>query len=98
VRTNRNLSGWIVISLVLGWALPLLAASAPEQLDKAADLFQQGQYEQARKMLLEIDRDKLSTEQKQHRDELVEEIGTAINQSAKARQDLEKLVESLVVE
>ncbi len=70
----------------------LLATSAlatpAGDLQEAVTLYNAGNYEQARESLLAIDRDALTAEQKQQRDELVEATRTAINQVNKARQDL----------
>ena len=49
----------------------------------------QGKYQQAQEALLQVDRDKLPADRKGQRDELAEEITTAVNQSGKASQNLD---------
>jgi len=85
---HKVLQRMVKAVLVLTLGYPALAATPAQQLDEAAELFNQGQYEQAKRILLEINRDQLTDEQKQRRDELVGEVEPAINQSAKARQNL----------
>jgi len=86
---NGRLGRWLVAWMCGVWlTAPALAAPA-DDLKKAVTLYNAGSYEQAQELLLKIDRDALTPEQKKQRDELVEAARTAINQADKARQDLE---------
>ncbi len=89
MRVGRNLWRRSVLTV---WAA-LLVASAPavasEKLDEAARLYGEQAYQQAQAILLELDRDQLTAEEKQKRDELVEQVRIAIHQSNKARQNLD---------
>jgi len=69
-------------------AVPALAGPS-EELDKAVRLYNEGRYQQSQEVLLDIDRDALANERKQHRDELVGAVRTAINQANKAKQNLD---------
>ncbi|NLE60200.1 MAG: hypothetical protein GX616_17760, partial [Planctomycetes bacterium] len=85
-NTMRRMAALMV---VLCATIPLLAATPSDLLDKAVDLFREGKYQQAQEALLEIDREQLPAERRDQRDELMEEITTAVNQSGEAAQDLE---------
>lgn len=81
---------WSAICIGIGWsALVALAATPAEELDRARGLFEKRDFTEAREVLLAIDRDQLNDDQKTRRDELAEELKTAINQADKARQNLE---------
>ncbi len=99
MSTGWKLARSVVVAVVMGcFVLPALAEmTAPEKLSKASELFKAGQYDQSKALLLEIDAAQLNAEQKHQRDELSEEVVVAINQSNKARRDLqdaEKALES----
>ncbi len=81
--------------LLAGPSLLVLAATPDEQIKQVIDLFQQGQYERCRSLLADINRDELSDEQRQRRDELAEEVATAIEARDLARQDLEQATQLL---
>lgn len=85
-KWGRRLLASLMVVCWAGWAW---SATPVEQLEQAVSLFRQGQYEKCQEVLLAIDRDKLDDTQKQRRDELIEEVGTAVNHAAKARQNLE---------
>ena len=90
MRVGRNVWLWrqlVVCGLGACMAVPVLAAPADE-LDKAVHAYNSGNYQQAQELLLKVDRDALTDEQKQHRDQLMEAVRTGINQSNKAKQDL----------
>ncbi len=88
MKSRRNaprLLLWLPALLV-----PLLMAATPaEQLSEATRLFEQGDYQKAQQVLLDVDRDKLDDTQKTGRDKLIEELKSAIPQSNRARQQLE---------
>ncbi len=67
---------------------PAWAADASEQLDKARSAFSQGRYDDARDLLLEVDRRQLDSAKQQTRDELMDEITQALNMATKADRDL----------
>lgn len=74
----------------MGATSVLAAAEASnEQLKKAVQLFDQGQYEQSQELLLGLDQGKLSDDEKKQRDEYADKVTVAINQSKKAQQDLD---------
>jgi len=89
VRNDHRLIQRLVFSSVVAcFFVPVFAATPAEQLDEAVELFNQGQYDKGKEVVQAIDRDALNDEQKQRRDELLEEVTTAINQSAKIKQNL----------
>ena len=85
---NRWLERWWIacIGAVIMTASALAAPA--DQLEEAVSLYNEGKYQQSQERLLDVDRDALSDEQKKQRDELVEAVRTAINQSSKAAQNL----------
>lgn len=89
MRSHSKCVWWLCTGLLMGsWTATALSASPIEQLEQAVELFRQGEYERSQELLLSIDQDGLDDDQKSRRNELVEEVATAINQSAKARQNL----------
>jgi type II secretory pathway component GspD/PulD (secretin) len=77
-------------------AIPALAeTSATDKLDQAAQLFKSGQYQDCKALLLEIDGGQLNADQNRRRNELAEEVVVAINQSSKARRDLQDAEQAL---
>ncbi|MBI4581902.1 MAG: hypothetical protein HY718_19550, partial [Planctomycetes bacterium] len=97
MSTGRKLSRWVVVALVLGLgaASALAEMTAAEKLDKASQLFKAGQYEQSKALLLEIEPAQLNADQNRQRSELVDEVVVAINQSNKARRDLQDAEQAL---
>ena len=90
MKTANNPIRWTAALMVgVCMAASALAATPSQLLDKAVGLFREGKYQQAQETLLEIDRDKLPADRRDQRDELAEEITTAVNQSGKATQNLE---------
>ncbi|MEP0843308.1 MAG: hypothetical protein HRF43_11450, partial [Phycisphaerae bacterium] len=90
MRRGQLMPRWSAICIGIGWSvLAAMAATPAEDLDKAGELFRKGQYTDARELLMGIDRDKLTDEQKVRRDELANELEEAINQAGRARQNLE---------
>nr|HPZ98603.1 hypothetical protein [Phycisphaerae bacterium] len=90
MSTGRNLPRWFVTTMIVGMlGSPGLAQTAAEKLDKAASMFKAGQYDEAKALLMEIEPNQLTAEQNRTRGELVEEVVVAINQSNKARRDLQ---------
>src|SRR5207244_2215233 len=83
-----KLLGWTVL-ISAAIAYPLFAATPADQLDQAVQQFQKGDYQQARRTLLDLDTGKLTDEQSERRSELLEEVSAAINQSNRARQNLD---------
>ncbi len=93
MKTANNAIRWMAALMVgVCMAASALAAGPSELLDKAVSLFREGKYQQAQETLLEIDREKLPADRRDQRDELAEEITTAVNQSGKATQNLEDAV------
>ncbi|MHC4672870.1 MAG: tetratricopeptide repeat protein, partial [Planctomycetota bacterium] len=89
MRIGQKTTYWLIAVVVVGWlAMPGFAATAADQLEKAIELFQEGKYQQAQKALLDVSVEKLDDKQKQRRDELVDEVKTAINQYNKGKQNL----------
>ncbi|NLX21811.1 MAG: hypothetical protein GXY55_09095 [Phycisphaerae bacterium] len=88
MKVGRNL--WRRSVMTVGAVLLLISAPAlaSEKLDEAARLYGEQAYQQAQALLLELDRDQLTADEKQKRDELIEQVRIAIHQSNKARQNL----------
>jgi len=85
----ENLVRWLAVCVVsVCLASPLWAATPSEQLEQSQRLFEQGKYGEAKDLLLKIAPSALTDEQTQKRNEMVEEVRVAINQSNKAQQDL----------
>ncbi len=66
-----------------------MAATPAENLDSAGQLFTAGRYQECRDLLLSVQEGQLTPEQTARRSELLEEVDVAINQSDKARRDLQ---------
>ncbi len=96
MSTGRNLPRSVISALILvGLGAPAFGQTAAEKLGKAADLFKAGDYDQSKALLLEIEPSQLNADQNRQRSELVEEVVVAINQSNKARRDLQDAEQAL---
>lgn len=89
MSTGRNLQRCVLSAFLVGLLSALcLAQTAAETLDRAAQLFEDGQFEESRSLLMQIEPNQLTADQNRQRGELIEEVAVAINQSNKARRDL----------
>lgn len=83
IPAGAKLAIWVILSA----SIPALAQTPHEDLKRGIDLFDAGQYQEAQEVLLAIDRDALSDEQREQRDRYADEVRLAISLSAKADQD-----------
>lgn len=72
-----------------------LAQSAADDLARGIDLFEEGRYAESQQVLLTIDPEKLTDEQRQTRDRYVDEVRLAVNLSNRAKQDFDEAQRAL---
>lgn len=83
------------IAMMLAAVPVAIAQSAADELARGIELFEQGRYADAQQVLLTIDPDALTDEQRQTRDRYVDEVRLAVNLSNRARQDFDEAQRAL---
>jgi len=90
MRTRCRLSVAVIWSVTMTGTAWVLAQTASDELQRGIGLFEQGMFAEAQQVLLAIDRDQLTDEQKRTRDKYVDEVRLAVNLANRARQDHEE--------
>ena len=85
--TNAAFLLFLVSSLLV--SVPAVAQDEAQALDRAAQLFDQGDYLAAQELLIGIDRAKLTAKQQTRRDDYLNRVQVAITMYEKALRDLE---------